>query len=159
MLGLKLLFLFLLFFSHVLNVVQAFLIFAVRGGFRLYFDVFQVLIWWRFLTWCCLVGFIRWLLGFRLILVWILQIFICLMRFLLIIFVLFLFLTADSLLNHFDNNLIHFDDFFSIKFLKAKLHTLIKDLRFNKVNDMIPLIFFIGEFLNLDKERFRFWNE
>lgn len=99
------------------------------------------------------------LLGFRLILVSILQIFICLMRFFLIILVLFLFLTADSLLNHFDNNLINFDDFLSIKFLKAKLHTLIKDLRFNKVNDMIPLIFFIGQFLNLDKEWFRFWNE
>lgn len=68
-------------------------------------------------------------------------------------------LIADGLLDHFDDNFIDFDNFFGIKFIKAKLHSLIKDLGFDEIDEMIPLFFFIGELLDLDEEVLCFRDE
>ncbi len=70
-----------------------------------------------------------------------------------------LILISDGLLNHLNNNFVDFDDFFGVKFFKAKLHALIKDLGFDEVDDMVPLFLLIWKLLNLGKELFCIGNE
>ena len=76
----------------------------------------------------------------------------------LIFIFLILFLFTNSLFDHLNDNLIHFDDFFSIKFLKAELHSFFKQLSFDKVDKMIPLILLIWQFLNLSEKIFSLWD-
>ena len=62
---------------------------------------------------------------------------------------LLLILITNGFLNHFYNNFINLNDFLGIKFLEPKLHALVKHLLLNEVNQVIPLLLFVWQWLNL----------